>query len=690
MFKKAGKKTIVLVAVALAGMAAYITAMAQGVVPIIHPPAQFATLKGVTVPLPDLTQFVKSKSMAIQMGKALFWDMAVGGDGKTACASCHFHAGADNRVTNQLSPGLNGPNPTVYNPTRSGNVGGPNTTLVKQDFPFHVLFDPNDRNSAILFDTDDVASSQGVFPGEFDAALDVVPNAQADNCKNIADPRFQVRGHSTRRVEPRNTPTMINAVFNYRNFWDGRANNIFNGANPFGPRDVNAGVYVAALTTTTPTKMPISLINASTASQAVGPPLSGFEMSCANKTFPFLAKRILTRRALMGQNVDATDSVLGLNRYPDATSVGTGIKSTYLYMLQAAFANKYWQSTVPVVIDGVSFKQREANFALFFGLAIMMYESTLVSDDAPLDRFLTNTDPAAPSALTADELAGMAIFAGKGNCIACHHGPQLTSAGTPLLAAAQAHGLVERMIMAESSVAHYDSGFYNIGVRPTIEDLGVGGVDPVSGNPLSFTRQFQNAGFPPNGTDIQPDHFQVNPCTFDVDPCTLTTALNFREAIDGSFKTPTLRNVELTGPYFHNGSRASLEQVVEFYNRGGDSRSVGPNGDTTGLGSNPSNKDAEIMVLGLTAGEQAQLVAFLKRPLTDDRVRCEKAPFDHPGLKVSNGHVGSNLVTEFDPLTALSKDYTKTLPAIGKDGRCATYGPLRPFEDFLTDISGGA
>ena len=681
MFMKAGNKIIALVAAALAGIAAYTTTYAQGV-PIIHPPAQFESLKGVIVPLPtNLADFVKNKPMAIRLGKALFWDMSIGGDGKTSCASCHFHAGADNRSVNQLSPGLNGPNPTVYNPTQTG-AGGPNYLLVRQDFPFHVLADPLDRNSAILFDTDDVTSSQGVFPGEFNAVAPVVANAQADNCQNIVDTRFNVGGHSTRRVEPRNTPTTINAVFNYRNFWDGRANNVFNGVNPFGFRDTNAGVYVAATTAATPVKTAISMLNASTASQAVGPPLSGFEMSCASKTFPFLAQRILGRRGLMGQNVDKTDSVLGVDRYPTATGVGTGIKSTYLTMLQAAFVNKYWQSTVPVVIGGVSFKQREANFALFFGLAIMMYESTLVSDDAPLDRMLTGTDP---NALTSEELLGMAVFAGKGKCIACHHGPELTAAGTPLRAAAEEHGLVERMLMAENAVAHYDSGFYNIGVRPTIEDLGVGGQDPF-GNPLSFTRQYQNAGIPDNGVNIQPDRFQVNPCTFSVDPCVKSTPANFREAVDGSFKVPTLRNVELTGPYFHNGSRSTLEQVVEFYNRGGDSRSVDPNSDTTGLGNNPSNKDADITELLLTVEEKSALAAFLKRPLTDDRVRCDKAPFDHPELRIPDGHSGDNIWTDLDPLTGNSLDYVRTIFATGAAGHCAT--PLVPFDWTLRDRPG--
>ena len=47
-----------------------------------------------------------------------------------------------------------------------------------------------------------------------------------------------------RQVTGRNAPSVINAVFNFANFWDGRANNIFNGVNPFGPLDQSAGIWV--------------------------------------------------------------------------------------------------------------------------------------------------------------------------------------------------------------------------------------------------------------------------------------------------------------------------------------------------------------------------------------------------------------------------------------------------------------
>ena len=58
----------------------------------------------------------------------------------------------------------------------------------------------------------------------------------------LADPVFHLsnfigKDRNLRRVEPRNTPTMINAVFNADNFWDGRASMVFNGVNAFGFRD---------------------------------------------------------------------------------------------------------------------------------------------------------------------------------------------------------------------------------------------------------------------------------------------------------------------------------------------------------------------------------------------------------------------------------------------------------------------
>lgn len=82
------------------------------------------------------------------------------------------------------------------------------------------------------------------------------------------------------------------------------------------------------------------------------------------------------------------------------------------------------------------------------------------------------------------------------------------------------------------------------------------------------------------------------------------------------FKTPNLRNVELHAPYMHNGRFATLEEVVDFYDRGGDF-------DAPNLDIDP---------LGLSTQQKADLVSFLKRPLTDQRVVNELPPFDRPKL----------------------------------------------------------
>ncbi|MFM8560426.1 MAG: cytochrome c peroxidase, partial [bacterium] len=86
----------------------------------------------------------------------------------------------------------------------------------------------------------------------------------------------------------------------------------------------------------------------------------------------------------------------------------------------------------------------------------------------------------------------------------------------------------------------------------------------------------------------------------------------------GQFKTPSLRNVGLRATYFHNGRFNRLEDVVAFYNRGGDF--------------NAPNKPAVIRPLNLTPQQQAALVAFLRGALTDPRVRDQVFPFDRPSL----------------------------------------------------------
>lgn len=105
-----------------------------------------------------------------------------------------------------------------------------------------------------------------------------------------------------------------------------------------------------------------------------------------------------------------------------------------------------------------------------------------------------------------------------------------------------------------------------------------------------------------------------------------TTAL---EADRGKFRSPSLRNVELRAPFFHNGRTDTLMDVVEFFDRGGDF-------------DDPS-KDPRIIPLGLTQTQKDALVAFMGRPLTDPRVRDELRPFERPRVYHEGPHVAKDL-----------------------------------------------
>jgi hypothetical protein len=175
--------------------------------------------------------------------------------------------------------------------------------------------------------------------------------------------------------------------------------------------------------------------------------------------------------------------------------------------------------------------------------------------------------------------------------------------------------------------------------------------------------------------------FNISTCTFVVAPCT-PVASDGRDAVDGSFKVPSLRNVELTGPYFHNGGQSTLEQVVAFYNRGGDGTGT-EFSNTTGFGINPTNRAPAIFPLNLTPDDQANVVAFLKA-LTDDRVRWEKAPFDHPSLTIPNGHSFNETSVLRNGATSYAMDSMLTIPAVGAAGRAAANLPsLGPFDAGL-------
>lgn len=84
------------------------------------------------------------------------------------------------------------------------------------------------------------------------------------------------------------------------------------------------------------------------------------------------------------------------------------------------------------------------------------------------------------------------------------------------------------------------------------------------------------------------------------------SAVTGRDADEGAFKTPTLVNVAQSGPYMHDGSLKTLADVVAYYNRGGN--------DTV-------NQDPRVRPMGLSADEQAALVAFLQANTAPDNLK---------------------------------------------------------------------
>ena len=615
------------------------------------------SLKEIAVPEPtNLGSYVRRRDVAIALGKAFFWDMQVGSDGVQACGSCHFRAGADPRSVNQVNPGgQDNPDPTI-------DLGGPNHRLRASDFPLHELADPTLRTSTVLRSIDDVVSSQGVHLRQFVRAE---RGAIRDETLVVPDPVFNVRGINTRRAEPRNTPTMINAAFTLQNFWDRRATNLFNGVSVHGAGDSAAQVLRAdGVDRITPVFVRIG--NASLASQAVGPPLSDREMGSLGRTFKDVGKRLASARPLVRQKVARDDSVLA--RYVDHREHDRGLDTTYRQLIESAFQPAWWRSNLIVRVQpngSPAFVPRpnrplrddeytmlEHNFALFFGLAVQLYEMTLISDDAPIDRFFEGQQ----DALTAKERRGLAVFNSESAdtaCFGCHSGAELTDNSRRILDGAVVDGetqpaeWVERMFNGECEVVAYDQGVYNIGVRPTHEDLGHGSDDPFA-NPLSFIKLLTLPA-----SEIPSQELLTYPIPNIADP---PIAIGERTVTDGTFKVPSLRNLQLTAPYFHNGGQRTIREVVEFYNRGGDFREH-----------NVENVDFEIGKLNLTPQEIDELVAFLGRPLTDLRVARQSAPFDHPQLFVPNGHSmdgGTPRATR----EGVARDLFLEIPEVGRRG----------------------
>ena len=173
--------------------------------------------------------------------------------------------------------------------------------------------------------------------------------------------------------------------------------------------------------------------------------------------------------------------------------------------------------------------------------AIAAFERTLISGRSNFDRYVFDDDR---TALDEKARRGMALFfSERVGCVACHSGFNFA-------------GPVAHERNTETQSAFANTALYNVD--------GKGAYPPADTGLAEVTRRAQDMG---------------------------------------KFRVPTLRNVELTAPYMHDGSIVTLDEVVDHYARGGRQS---PNGG----GSNPY-KDRAVRPIALSAEEKRDLVAFL-------------------------------------------------------------------------------
>lgn len=207
--------------------------------------------------------------------------------------------------------------------------------------------------------------------------------------------------------------------------------------------------------------------------------------------------------------------------------------------------------------------------------AIAAYERRLVPTDAAFDRYVdavAQGDVSGGGHLDDAQIRGLSTFLRRGSCVSCHHGPLLT-----------------------------DRAFHNLG--------------------LPFSGPF-DAGREVGARQVLSHEFNCRSPWSDTDRCEELEYLDpsfpdFQQA----FKTPTLRNVALTGPYMHHGELAALDDVVAFYDElPGDAAS--------------NHRELTLRPLGLTPADRADLVRFLEAltgdPLPEALLRPPPSSDDAP------------------------------------------------------------
>ena len=226
--------------------------------------------------------------------------------------------------------------------------------------------------------------------------------------------------------------------------------------------------------------------------------------------------------------------------------------------------------------------------------ALAVFERTIISARSPYDRYHFGGDR---GAITDSAQRGEAIFFGDvvAGCFRCHSGFNFSDA---TVYAGRGNATVY--------AGRGDATIYESRGNATIyESRGNATVYESRGNaPIEF-----------HNTAL----YNI-PGTFPYPWPNLGIYGQTRKRADvGKFKTPSLRNVALTAPYMHDGSVATLEEVLDHYAAGGRTISAGP---YAGRGHDNPNRDARMTGIALTQQNRQDLLAFL-RSLTDVQLTCD-------------------------------------------------------------------
>jgi cytochrome c peroxidase len=224
--------------------------------------------------------------------------------------------------------------------------------------------------------------------------------------------------------------------------------------------------------------------------------------------------------------------------------------------------------------------------------ALGSFERTLMSGNSAYDRYVFGAEDTYPAAAKRGEL----LFNDETReCFHCHAGFNFTTS-------VDSQGKI-------AEISFHNTGLFNL----RCADVGLPSLDVLWCNPPpSVESCMQDNSSQPRGCQCEGSGPQEMGCY--PPPNTGKYEVTHKADDMGAFKAPTLRNIAVTGPYMHDGSIATLEEVLDHYAAGGRTISEGPD---AGVGSESPTKGQFVRGFPLTDTQKADIIEFLKT-LTDD------------------------------------------------------------------------